>query len=133
MSILYLVDGNADEIEKQNRIQNVRYYQELQEETKKFQELKEPNINSVFINMSMQSIGIIDFMKDNKLENQIVQIYLHRITHVEKFLNPILLTEESRNKISSIISRMKMDGYTLYDDLIKWISESNIEEYIIYN
>jgi hypothetical protein len=133
MSILYLVDGNADEIEKQNRIQNIQYYQELREEIKKNQELKEPNINSVFINMSIQNIGIIYFMKDNKLENQMVQIYLHRLTHIEKFLNPILLTKEIRNKISSIISRMKMDGYTLYDDLIKWISESNIVNYVIYN
>jgi hypothetical protein len=83
--------------------------------------------------MSIQCIGIIDFMKDNKLDNQIVQIYLHRLTHVEKFLNPILLTKETRNKISSIISRMIMDGYTLYDDLIKWISDSNIEIYVIYN
>jgi hypothetical protein len=48
--------------------------------------------------MSIQCIGIIDFMKDNKLDNQIVQIYLHRLTHVEKFLNPILLTKETRNK-----------------------------------
>jgi hypothetical protein len=133
MSILYLVDGNADEIEKQNRIQNIQYYQELREEIKKNQELKEPNINSVFINMSIQNIGIIYFMKDNKLENQMVQIYLHRLTHIEKFLNPILLTKEIRNKISTIISRMKMDGYTLYDDLIKWISESNIVNYVIYN
>ncbi len=33
MNILYLVDGNADEIEKQTRIQNVQYYQELIEES----------------------------------------------------------------------------------------------------
>ena len=133
MSILYLVDSNADEIEKQAQVKNIQYYQELIEDSKKIYELNEPDINSIFINMSVQAIGIINFMKDDKFDNQIVQIYLHRLTYIEKFLNPILLTEESRNKISSIISRMKMDGYTLYDDLIKWITESYKKDYIIYN
>jgi hypothetical protein len=130
INTLYLVDSNAAELETQVHIKNLQYYQELIEKTKKIQ--KEININSIFINMSMQCIGIIDFMKDNKLDNQIVQIYLHRLTHIEKFLNPILLTKDTRYKILCVISNMKMDGYTLYDDLIKRISDSNIVNYIIY-
>ena len=130
INTLYLVDSNAAELETQVHIKNLQYYQELIEKTKKIQ--KEININSIFINMSMQCIGIIDFMKDNKLDNQIVQIYLHRLTHIEKFLNPILLTKDTRYKISCVISNMKMDGYTLYDDLIKRISDPNIVNYIIY-
>ena len=82
--------------------------------------------------MSIQCIGIIDFMKDVKLDNQLVQIYLYRLTCIEKFLNPILLTKDTRYKISCVISNMKMDGYTLYDDLIKRISNLDIVNYIIY-
>ena len=130
INTLYLVDSNAAELETQVHIKNLQYYQELIEKTKKIQ--KEININSIFINMSMQCIGIIDFMKDVKLDNQLVQIYLYRLTCIEKFLNPILLTKDTRYKISCVISNMKMDGYTLYDDLIKRISDSNIVNYIIY-
>ena len=127
INTLYLVDSNATELETQVHIKNFQYYQELIEKTKKIQ--KEININSIFINMSIQCIGIIDFMKDVKLDNQLVQIYLYRLTCIEKL---ILLTKDTHYKISCVISNMKMDGYTLYDDLIKRISDSNIVNYIIY-
>ena len=131
MNTLCLVDSNIAEIEKQFHIKNIQYYQELKEKNKIFSD-NEPNINSIFINMSMQCIGIIDFMKDVKLDNQLVQIYLYRLTCIEKFLNPILLTKDTRYKISCVISNMKMDGYTLYDYLIKRISNLDIVNYIIY-
>ena len=45
--------------------------------------------------MSCQSDGIIKFYKtdDDKIIDKFVQIYLHRLHAIEKFLEPIILTK----------------------------------------
>ena len=92
----YLVDINMDKITHNIRLETEKNYQELKEIKLEIIDSKYPTIiNSVFINMSVQSIAIIDFMnKSDELSNCVVQIYLHRRTHIDKFLNPIILTND---------------------------------------
>ena len=122
MSLLYLVK---------------KYYEELIDEIHREEIInfeKKDKIIHVFINMSSQSNAIIDFLKtrDNLL-NCKIQIYLHKLKYIEKFLEPITLTRDIRDKIFNVIAKSKKDGYTIYEKLTEWILNNNIKNYVIFD
>ena len=135
MSLLYLVNSNINDMEKQNYMQVKKYYEELIDEIHREEIInfeKKDKIIHVFINMSSQSNAIIDFLKtrDNLL-NCKIQIYLHKLKYIEKFLEPITLTRDIRDKIFNVIAKSKKDGYTIYEKLTEWILNNNIKNYLV--
>jgi hypothetical protein len=85
----------------------------------------------VIIDMSVQFNGVINFgKKSDNLLSKPIQIYLHRLKSVDKFLSPIILTVENRDKLRFVIANLNSEGHTLNTFLDKWIKDNNIQHYV---
>jgi len=132
MSNMYLRDSFQEEYEKNinNKINEILL--DLKEATKNTV-LNNEKVIIVFINMSCQSNGILDFKKNNYLIDKPVQLYLHRLDIIEKFLEPIILTKEKLEQITFILSHSRLEGYTKYSFLETWIIKNDIKNFKIFD
>lgn len=131
MNTQYLRDVYQDEYKKNLIKKGLEYLLELN--NIKETDIKKEDIITMFINMSSQSNGILDLKKSIKIINKPVQIYLHRLDKIEKFLEPIILTKEKLNKITFILSQSSLEGYTKYSFLETWIIKNDIKNFVIFD
>ena len=95
------------------------------------------NINPdiiIFINTSISSNGVVNFMKDlNNYKNKVIKIYLFKQNNViEDFIN-IKLTDININKLINILGHIDLAYCSGYKDIIlDYIKVNNINDFIIY-
>ena len=129
---MYAINIHHKQFESTIKKESDKFLVELYNE---FQKVKKSNeIIPVIIDMSIQSDGIINFNETNdvKIIDKPIQIYLHKLQTIEKFLEPIILTKENKYKLYRIISRLKFDGYTEQSVLDEWIKNNNINQCVIF-
>jgi hypothetical protein len=86
---------------------------------------------TVFINMSYQSNGYSNFIRDNNLINKYIKIYALKRSGIEYLFGPVYV--DNLDKISIAIGSLKFDYYTDYMEVIhKYIKNNNIDNYLIY-
>ena len=132
MSNMYLIDAFQEEYEKKIINNTNKILLELKEATKNIV-LNNETIIIVFINMSCQSNAILDFKKNNNVINKPIQLYLHRLDTIEKFLEPMILTKEKLEEITFILSQSSLEGYTKYSFLESWIKKNDIKNFKIFD
>ena len=89
---------------------------------------------SIFINTSMSSNGIVNFMKElNNYKDKVIKIYLFKQNNViDEFIN-IRLTDININKLINILGNLDLAYCTGYrDKILDYIKTNNITDYIIY-
>ena len=95
------------------------------------------NINPdiiIFINTSISSNGVVNFMKDlNNYKNKVIKIYLFKQNNIiEEFIN-IKLTDVNINKIINILGNLDLAYCTGYREvIIDYIKINNITDYLLY-
>ena len=128
MSTNYLINLEYEELIKKYNANSVLYFEELKSDV-----VNTNNYLTVFINISQQSNGFVNFMKDKTIINKYIKIYLLKKTGIEYLYGPLYVDENKINKIYSSFGSIKFDYYTDYYEVIhNYITNNNIYNYLIF-
>ena len=117
--------------------ENIKYKQELKEQSKTYYDIikKEYNNNyiNVFINCSFISNGLYNFIVDSsKYLNKYINIYLYKNNNIEYFIT-IYGSQYSINKLIDIIKHYHLVLNSSSQNLINIFAlENNIGNYDVY-
>lgn len=89
---------------------------------------------NIFINISINSNGIVNFMNDvDEFINKNIKIYLLKQNNIIQDYLTINLTNDNKIKLINILGHIKLDYCTGYKKIIEdYIKDNNINNYFIY-
>lgn len=120
----YLRLSNQEELDK-------IFYDEINNDKNEIFKLVNNEIDDymyIFINMSIQMNGSINFLNSNLTYNKWYKIYFHRLNSIELYMMPIFLTKEIHKKLGNIILTEKFDYYVNYHNFETFIENNNIDK-----
>jgi hypothetical protein len=133
----YVTDSNQQNMYKYM----VQYKKKAQDDLEYFRNLNQTidtkiynNVINIFINMSQQSNGYLNFMNDNKKYiNKFLNIYYHKKSGIELHLKIFIENSDVFKKLENIILNSDFDYYTpLRADIELYIKDNSIKNCFIY-
>ncbi len=124
----YMIDPNAEELAKKSYNDGLLFLEELKSDI-----IDTNDYLTIFINMSYQSNGYSNFIRDNSIINKNIKIYFLKKAGIEYLFGPLYVDCNKLFKIHSAIGSCKFDYYTDYFEVIdNYIKNNNIHNYLIY-
>jgi len=133
----YLIDSNHEQIykyhqqKKTDAINDMEYFKNLQLdpiESEKSEEI------FIFINMSFQSNGYMNFMNDDKKYiGKIINLYFHKKNSIDFIFKIFIKDSNIIRRLENIILNSDFDYHTPMKIIIdKYIDKLEIKNYFIY-
>jgi sugar-specific transcriptional regulator TrmB len=127
----YVIDSNHNIINeyknklKLEAIADIEYFKSIN--------IEDTDDISIFINISMQSNGYINFINDcSKYIDKTITLYFHKKNSIERIFK-IFIKDNIIEKLKNIIFNIDFEYYTPMKIYIeKYIEENQIKNYIIY-